>query len=62
VAGVGAATVLWFTGLSYAVSRRHKKFTERTLLRIEHVSGIAMLVLAVIQGIYIVVKMTRYKL
>jgi len=62
VAGVGAATVLWFTGLSYAVSCRQKKFTERTLLRMEHVSGIAMLVLAVIQGIYIVVKMTHDKL
>ena len=62
VAGVGAATVLWFSGLSYAVSRRHHKFTEHTLLRMEHASGIAMLVLAVIQGIYIVIKLTRYKL
>ncbi len=62
VAGVGTATVLWFSGLSYAVSRGHKKFTERTLLRIEHASGIAMLILAVIQGIYIVIKMTHYKL
>jgi threonine/homoserine/homoserine lactone efflux protein len=61
VAGVGAATVLWFTGLSYAVSRRHKSFTERTLLRMEHGSGVAMLILAVIQGIYIVVKMAHYK-
>lgn len=60
VAGVGAATVLWFSGLSYAVSRRHKHFTERTLLRMEHGSGVAMLILAIIQGIYIVVKMTRY--
>jgi threonine/homoserine/homoserine lactone efflux protein len=62
VAGVGAATVLWFSGLSYAVSRRHRTLTERTLLRIEHGSGVAMLILAVIQGIYIVVKMTRDKL
>jgi threonine/homoserine/homoserine lactone efflux protein len=61
VAGVGAATVLWFSGLSYAVSCRHKQFTERTLLRMEHVSGIAMLALAVVQGIYIVVKMTHYR-
>jgi threonine/homoserine/homoserine lactone efflux protein len=62
VAGVGAATVLWFTGLSYAVARRHKTFTERTLLRIEHGSGIAMLILAVIQGIYIVIKISRNRL
>jgi threonine/homoserine/homoserine lactone efflux protein len=62
VAGVGAATVLWFSGLSYAVSRRHKTFTERSLLRIEHGSGIAMLILAIIQGIYIVIKISRNKL
>lgn len=61
VAGVGAATLLWFSGLSYAVSCRHKQFTERSLLRMEHISGIAMLALAVVQGIYIVVKITHYR-
>jgi threonine/homoserine/homoserine lactone efflux protein len=62
VAGVGAATVLWFTGLSYAVSRRHKTFTEHTLLRIEHLSGVAMLILAIMQGMYIVIKLARNKM
>ena len=59
VGGVGAGTILWFLGLSYAVSRRNKKFTENTLLRMEHGSGIAMLGLAVVQGIYIVIKIAR---
>jgi threonine/homoserine/homoserine lactone efflux protein len=62
VAGVGAATVLWFTGLSYAVSSRHKTFTERTLLRMEHASGVIMLILAIIQGIYIVIKISGNKI
>ena len=39
VAGVAAGTGLWFSGLSYAVSRGHRKFTELTLLRMEHFSG-----------------------
>jgi len=53
VAGVAGGVGLWFFGLSYGVSRKHGKFTEKTLLRMEHISGICMLVLAVAQGIYI---------
>jgi hypothetical protein len=52
---VGAGTSLWFAGLSYAVSRGHGRFTEKTLLRMEHGSGI-------IQGIYIVIKISRNRL
>jgi threonine/homoserine/homoserine lactone efflux protein len=62
VAGVGAGTSLWFASLSYAVSRGHGKFTEKTLLRMEHGSGIAMLVLAVIEGGHIVLQMVRHQM
>jgi threonine/homoserine/homoserine lactone efflux protein len=62
VAGVGAGTCAWFTGLSYAVSRGHGKFTEKTLLRMERGSGIAMLVLAVAEGVHIVVQMVQHKM
>jgi threonine/homoserine/homoserine lactone efflux protein len=62
VAAVGAGTSLWFSGLSYAVSRGHGKFTERTLLRMEHGSGIAMLILALAQGAHIVLEMVRHEI
>jgi hypothetical protein len=62
VAGVGAGTSVWFSGLSYAVSRGHGKFTEKTLLRMEHGSGIAMLLVALAQGAYIVVEIVRHKM
>jgi threonine/homoserine/homoserine lactone efflux protein len=62
VAGVGAGTSLWFSGLSYAVSCGHGKFTEKTLLRMEHGSGIAMLLLALAQGAHIVLQMVRHQL
>lgn len=62
VAGVGAGTSLWFACLSYAVSCGHGKFTEKTLLRMEHGSGIAMLVLAFAQGAHIVWQMVRHQL
>ncbi|HEX3717020.1 MAG TPA: LysE family transporter [Verrucomicrobiae bacterium] len=61
VAGVGVGVGLWFAGLSYAVSRGHRKFTQGTLLKMEHGSGIAMLLLALGEGIRIVVQMARHK-
>jgi len=62
VAGVGLGTGTWFCGLSYGVSRGHGKFTEKTLLRMEHISGICLLALATLQGIHIVWQMTHHKL
>jgi len=62
VAGVGAGTSLWFAGRSYAVSRGHGRLTEKTLLRMEHGSGIAMLLLALAQGAHIVLQMVRHQL
>jgi threonine/homoserine/homoserine lactone efflux protein len=62
VAGVAGGTNLWFTSLSYAVSRGHGKFTERTLLRMEHVSGICLLLLAFVQGAHIVWQMTHHQI
>src|SRR5580658_4924223 len=61
VAGVGAGTSVWFSGLSYAVSRGHGKFTEQTLLRMEHGSGIAMLILALAEGAHIVLQMVKHQ-
>jgi threonine/homoserine/homoserine lactone efflux protein len=62
VAGVGLGVGAWFAGLSYAASRGHGKFTEKTLLRMQHGSGIAMLVLALAQGAHIVLQMVRHKM
>jgi threonine/homoserine/homoserine lactone efflux protein len=62
VAGVGLGVGGWFSGLSYAVSRGHGKFTEKTLLRMQHGSGVAMLLLALAQGAHIVLQMVRHKI
>lgn len=61
VAGVAAGTGLWFSSLSYAVSRFHK-FNERSLLRMERISGFCLLGLAVAHGVYIVLQMTRHQI
>ena len=50
VAGVAVGTGAWFTGLSWVVSLGHGKLSEKTLLRMEHFSGVGLLVLALIHG------------
>ncbi|PYI89274.1 MAG: hypothetical protein DME26_01565 [Verrucomicrobia bacterium] len=62
ISGVAAGTSVWFLGLSWAVSLGHKKFSERTLLRMEHVSGVGLLVLALAHGGSIVWQMARHKM
>ena len=50
VAGVGLGTGAWFLGLSWVVSLRHGKISEKNLLRMEHFSGGGLLILALIHG------------
>jgi threonine/homoserine/homoserine lactone efflux protein len=62
VGGVAVGTGLWFTGLSWAVSRGHGKFSEETLLKIEHISGICLLVLALLHGGNIIRQIVHHKI
>ncbi|MBN2506383.1 MAG: LysE family transporter [Verrucomicrobia bacterium] len=59
IAGVAMGTGGWFIGLSWAVSLGHRRFTERTLLRMEHVSGAILLALALAHGVHIVWQMAH---
>lgn len=60
VAGVGLGTVLWFLILSYTSSRGKGKFSEQTLLRIEHWSGVALIIFALIDGAWISYEMVDH--
>jgi len=62
ITGVALGTGVWFLGLSWAVSLGHKKFSEHTLLRMEHISGICLLVMALIHGANIVWQMARHRM
>lgn len=62
VAGVAVGTGTWFLGLSWAVSLGHGKFSPKTLLRMEHGSGIGLLVLALIHAGTIVWQMARHRM
>ena len=61
VAGVAVGTSVWFFGLSYAVSLGHRKFTNKTLLKMERGSGIGLLGLALIHGVQILWEIQKHK-
>lgn len=50
VTGMFIGTNTWFTALSFGVSRGHGRFSEKTLLRLQHFSGICMIIFALIHG------------
>ena len=60
VTGVGLGTVLWFLVLSYSSSRGLKKFSEATLLKIEHWSGVALIIFAMLDGAWISKQMVDH--
>ena len=62
ISGVAAGTGVWFLGLSWAVSLGHRKFSERTLLRMEHLSGVGLLGLALAHGGHIIWQMARHRM
>ena len=59
LSGVAVGVSFWFFGLSWAVSLGHKKIDERTLLRMEHFSGIGLLMLAFFHGLHILWEMAH---
>jgi putative LysE/RhtB family amino acid efflux pump len=50
VVGVFTGTILWFCILSFGVSRGHGKFGEKTLLRLQHISGICLIFVGLFDG------------
>jgi len=62
VAGVALGTGLWFFALSFGVSRGHGRFSERTLLKMEHFSGLTLLTLGLIHGAHIAWQLAKHKM
>ncbi len=60
VAGVALGTGGWFAGLSWVVSLGHGKWSEKTLLRMEHYSGLFLLIVALVQGGIIIWQMHNH--
>ena len=62
VAGVALGTGLWYGTLSWLSALGKGKFSERTLIKIEHVSGIILIVIALVHGGTIIWQMHKANL
>ncbi|MCS7337467.1 MAG: LysE family translocator [Verrucomicrobiae bacterium] len=62
ITGVALGGTVWFATFSWLVSLGHRRFSERTLLKIEHLSGVGLLLLAVVHGVNIVLQLARHKM
>ena len=62
VVGVALGTNLWFCGLSYGVSLGHGRFSERTLVRVQRISGICLIAVGLFDGGHIIWQLTRHRI
>ncbi len=62
VTGVALGTNAWFCILSFGVSRGRGQFSERTLLRFQHISGICLIAVGLFDGGHIVWQLARHKI
>jgi threonine/homoserine/homoserine lactone efflux protein len=62
VTGVAVGTGGWFLGLSWLVSLGQGKFSEKSLLKMERISGVGLLALALIHGGTIIWQMRKAQL
>ncbi|HNQ74968.1 MAG TPA: LysE family transporter [Verrucomicrobiota bacterium] len=62
LAGVTAGVGLWFLCLSWAISLGQKKFTDKTLLKMERISGACLVVFALFQGVFLAMRLTNHRM
>jgi threonine/homoserine/homoserine lactone efflux protein len=62
ILGVALGTNSWFCSLSFGVSRGHKRFGEKTLLRMQHFSGFCLLALGTFDGLRIAWQLAKHKI
>ena len=61
ITGVALGANLWFLALSYMSSRGQGRLSERTLLRMEHFSGVCLIALGLINGVLIALQLARHR-
>jgi threonine/homoserine/homoserine lactone efflux protein len=62
IGGVALGTNLWFCAVSYGVSRGHGRFSENTLVRMQHISGLCLITVGLFDGGHIVWQLARHKI
>jgi hypothetical protein len=62
VLGVALGTNAWFGALSFGVARGRGQLSEKTLLHLQHISGICLIAVAIFDGAHIVWQLARHKM
>jgi threonine/homoserine/homoserine lactone efflux protein len=62
ITGVWLGTNTWFVALSYSVSRGQGKFSEKTLLRMQHISGFCLLLAGFYGGAHVAWQLAHHKI
>lgn len=60
ITGVAAGAVAWFLALSYFASFGHRKLSDRTLIWMEHLSGVLLLLVALVLGLRIILLLSAH--
>ena len=61
IAGVALSIGGWFVMLSWVSSLGHRRLSSQGLLRMERISGVILLAVALVHGVHIVWQMARHK-
>jgi threonine/homoserine/homoserine lactone efflux protein len=61
ITGVALGANLWFFTLSWLSSRGQGRLSERTLLRMEHFSGVCLIALGLINGVLLALQLARHR-
>ncbi|HXF11107.1 MAG TPA: LysE family transporter [Desulfuromonadaceae bacterium] len=61
IGGVVLGFNIWFLGLSFVISRGYGRFSEKTLLRMEHFSGLCLVAAGLFDGGHIIWQLARHK-
>jgi threonine/homoserine/homoserine lactone efflux protein len=61
IGGVLLGTNVWFGALSFSVSRGHGKLKEKTLLRMQHISGFCLLLAGLYGALHVVLQLANHR-
>jgi threonine/homoserine/homoserine lactone efflux protein len=61
IAGVAVSIGGWFTALSWLSALGHRRISSKGLLRMERISGLVLLVIALAHGAYIIQQLAKHK-
>jgi hypothetical protein len=60
VSGIASGALLWFLFWSWLVARGKGRFSAKSLLRLQHLSGLGLILLGVYEGVRIAIHLAKH--